>query len=84
MEHTQKKDNSALLLHLLNFDTKVPLLKDIKVNIQVPEGKKVTNVTILTPDGRNDETLQYKESGQSILFEVPQLSVYDLVVMKLE
>ncbi len=84
MELNQKEDRSALILHLVNFDSKNPSVKNINVDIQVPEGKKVTNVTILTPDGRDDEILKFKEKGNRIEFTVSQLSVYNLVVVKLE
>ena len=84
MELNQKEDRSALILHLVNFDSKNPSVKNINIDIKVPESKKVTNVTILTPDGRDDEILKFKEKGDRIEFTVPQLSVYNLVVMKLE
>jgi hypothetical protein len=84
MELSEKEDKSALILHLVNFDTKALSVKNIKVDVQVPEGKKVTKVTVMTPDGRDDEVIQSKESGKRALFTVPQLSTYDMVVMKLE
>jgi hypothetical protein len=84
MELTQKNDKSALILHLVNFDSGNPSVPNIKVDILVPAGKKVTQVTVLTPDGRNDDILQFKESEERIVFTVPQLSIYDMVVMKLE
>jgi hypothetical protein len=84
MELTQKEDKSALILHLVNFDSKPQPLKNIKVDVQVPEGKKVTKITVLTPDGRVNDNLQFKENGKRIVYTVPQLSIYDLVVMKLE
>jgi hypothetical protein len=84
MELLQKEDKSALILHLVNFDAKNPSVKNIKVDIQVPEGKKVTKVTVMTPDGRDDEIIQCKENGKRAAFTVPQLSIYDMVVMKLE
>ena len=84
MELIQKDDKSSLVLHLVNYDYMKSLVKNIKVDVQVPDGKKVTQVTVMTPDGRSDETLQFKENGKRIAFTVPQLSVYDLVVMKLQ
>jgi hypothetical protein len=84
MELTQKENKSAFMLHLLNYDSRNPSVKNIKVDVQVPEGKKVMQVSVLTPDGRTDEVIQYKETGKRIDFTVPELSVYDLVVMKLE
>jgi hypothetical protein len=83
-ELIQKEDKSALILHLLNFDPRSPSVKNITVDVQVPEGKKVVKVTVMTPDGRDDESIQCKEKGNRVAFTVPQLSVYDMVVMKLE
>jgi hypothetical protein len=73
-----------LILHLLNFDSRNPSVKNIKVDAQVPEGKKVVSVKVITPDGRNDEILSFRENGQSIEFIVPQLSIYDLIIIKVE
>jgi hypothetical protein len=84
MELIQKDDKSALILHLINYDYVKSSIKNIKVDVQVPEGKKVTQVTVMTPDGRSDEALQFKESEKRIAFTVPQLSVYNLVAIKLE
>jgi hypothetical protein len=84
MELTQKKDKSASILHLVNFDYRDSSVQNIKVDIMVPEGKKVTHVSVLTPDGRDDEILQFKEIGKKVVFTVPKLSIYDMVVIKLE
>jgi hypothetical protein len=84
MELTQKDDKSALILHLLNFDPKTPLVKNIKVELQVPKGKKAISVMVMTPDGRTDDNIQFKESNNHIAFTVPQLSTYDMAVIKLE
>jgi hypothetical protein len=84
MELVQKEDNSAIILHLLNYDFRNSLVKNIKVDLEVPAGNKVRQVTVLTPDGRNDEILQFQEKGKRIMFTVPTLSIYNLIVMKLE
>lgn len=84
IELSEKKDKSALILHLVNFDSKSPSVKNIKVEVQVPEGKKVSHVTVLTPDSRTDDILRFKESGTQAFFTVPNLSIYNMVVIKLE
>jgi hypothetical protein len=83
MELVQKEDRSAMILHLLNYDSRTPVVKNIKIDLQVPEGKRVSQVTVMTPDGRSDDVLQFKENGKQIQFSVPQLSTYSLIVMKL-
>jgi len=84
MELVQKEDQSAMILHLLNFDYRNSAVKNIKVEVQVPEGKKATQVIVMTPDGSNDEILQFKEVEKRAIFTVPRLSVYNMIVMKLE
>lgn len=84
MELTQKEDNSAFILHLVNFDPKNSSPQNIKVDLLVPEGKKVTQVKVLTPDGREEVILQFNESGKHVIFTVPLLTAYDIVVIKLE
>ena len=83
MELTAKEDNSALMLHLLNYDFKSnPSIQNIKVSLQAPQGRKINQVIVLTPDGRADEVLSFQQAGRRLVFTVPLLSVYDLVVMK--
>ncbi len=84
MELMKKDDNSSMILHLINYDIKNPAIKNIKVDVQIPEGKKVTKITVKTPDGRNEEQLLYRENSDRITFTVPQLSIYNLVIIKLE
>jgi hypothetical protein len=84
MELVLKADKSAMILHLLNFDYKNSSVMNIKVDLQIPEGKKVTKVTVLTPDGRGDEMLQFKDEGKRVIFTVCQLFIYNMIVMKLE
>lgn len=82
-ELTQKEDKSALMLHLLNYDFKKnPSLQNIKVSVNIPDGKTFSQVTVLTPDGRNDETISFRQTGQKIIFTVPVLNTYDLIVLK--
>jgi hypothetical protein len=84
MELVRKEDQSAMILHLLNFDTRNTPVKNIKVDIQVPAGKRVTQVTVLTPDGGKDEILQFKNEENRIVFIVPRLDVYNLIVINSE
>lgn len=84
MELVQKEDRSAMILHLLNFNYMKSPVKNIKVDIQVPAGKRVTNITVLTPDGNNDAILLFKEEGNRTTFNIPRLYVYNMIVIKLE
>jgi hypothetical protein len=84
IELVQKEDNSKMILHLLNYDFRNSSVKNIKVDLLEPEGKKVREVKVLTPDGRIDEILRFESIGKRIVFTVPLLSIYNVIVMKLE
>jgi hypothetical protein len=84
MELVRKMDQSALILHLLNYDYRHAPVMNIKVEIEVPAGKRVNQVAVLTPDGRKDEILTFKEEANRSVFIVPRLDVYDMIVMKLK
>jgi hypothetical protein len=84
MELVEKEDKSAMILHLLNFDYRNSQVKNIKADMKVPEGKRVTQVSVMIPDGSNDEILQFKVEGERVIFTVPRLAVYNMIVIKLE
>jgi len=84
MELVQKNDSSAMILHLINFDHRNSPVRDIQVDMKVPEAKRVAQVTVLTPDGNNDEIIKFKEEEQRVIFTVPSLTTYNMIVMKLE
>ena len=84
MELIEKDDKSAMILHLLNFDYRNIPVNNIKVDLQIPAGRRVKQATLLTPDGTNDEILQFTDGGNRVIFTVPQLIVYDMIVIKLE
>ncbi|MDD4869202.1 MAG: beta-galactosidase [Kiritimatiellae bacterium] len=84
MELMQDINKSKLLLHLLNYDVeRTNLVKDIQVTTQIPAGKSVKQVILLSPDEEKDQTIPYKVNGQGVNFSVPQLKTYNLVVISL-
>jgi len=83
IEINQKEDKSALILHLVNFESKGPDVKNIKVHIIVPDGKDVTQILTMTPDGRKDEIIPFRVNERDLDFTIPRLTIYDLVVISL-
>jgi hypothetical protein len=81
-ELLEKTDGSALLLHLVNFDTKNPPLQNINTEVNIPEGKIVKQVMVLSPDGITSELPKFTQNKQQLTFTVPQLTTYDVVVIK--
>ncbi|TZF83645.1 hypothetical protein FW774_09215 [Pedobacter sp. BS3] len=84
MELTEKTDKSAMLLHLVNFNYQKSAVQNIHVDVKVPAGKKVKQVMILSPDNTSENVIPFKENSNRATFTVPQLAVYDVVVMKLK
>jgi hypothetical protein len=84
MELVQKEDGNVMILHLINFASGNPMVKNIKVDAKVPEGKKVTQVNVLTPDEGGDEIPGFKDDGKRVIFNVSRLSIYDMIIIKLE
>jgi hypothetical protein len=84
MELTEKEDKSALILHLVNFDSKNQA-ENIRVKLKVPAGKKVKSLSLLSPDGLGESILKYSDSKKGeIMFTVPKLITYNVMLAKLE
>ena len=85
MELTKKRDNSCLMLHLLNYEvTKMPIVKNIAVNLKIPTNKSVEQVKILSPDRKKEEIIMFNIKKDRVIFTVPQLKIYNVVVMALK
>jgi len=77
-EFLQQTDTRKILVHLVNYNyQRTPLIKNIKVTFY----GKVTKILMLSPDGASEQELDFKTMGDKISFVVPQLNVYDLIVM---
>ena len=81
----QSPDKSRIVLHLINYNAeKEPIVKNIDVNLQIPDGKKPVTVNVLSPDLSEIQSLPFQESQGRIKYTVPQLNTYSMVVIELE
>jgi len=79
------KQESRRLVHLLNYDVvRNPRVAGIEVNVDIPEGKKVSQVKVLSPDREGEQTVERTDKGSQVQFRVPELATYNLVVIQLE
>jgi hypothetical protein len=79
------EQEGRLLVHLLNYGApNAPHVEGLEVNLQIPQGKQVTQVKILTPDREGEETVTPHSSGGRVSFTVPRLETYNLVILPLE
>jgi len=73
------------VLHLINYNAeKAPLVKNIEVNLKIPDGKKPRNVNVISPDNAGIQSLSYHSSQGRITYTVPQLNTYCLVVVEFD
>lgn len=84
-ELLEQKEQGRLLVHLLNYDVqRVPSLKAVSVSLAVPSGKKVTALSLLSPDEDKAAPAQYTVKDARLRFTVPRLQTYMLAVAQLE
>lgn len=80
MEQTKR---GAYIVHLLNYDeARQKTLTNIKVKIQIPNGKKVKYIRMTSPDREKEQVLTFNTTAQWVSFTVPILEVYDLIVVE--
>ena len=73
------------MLHLVNYNAKRnDLVINIEVSIEIPEGLKPKQVKVFSPDLKEIQSLPFEISLNRINYVVPQLHVYDLVVVELD
>lgn len=82
MELTEQKRTGTWLLHLLNFKIDEPL-RNIPVEIQVPDGARLSEVLFETPDKTHRQALQPSGVQGMVKFTVPYLDSYDLIILRM-
>ncbi len=79
----EQKKNEKLLVHLINYNVeRHPTLNNIEVDLRVPEGRAVERISVLSPDEEKDQSLNFTTRNKRIVFTVPMLATYALVVVK--
>jgi hypothetical protein len=82
IELTASEKGDKMMLHLVNYNAlQNESVKDIKVILKVPQGKRVHDLHLLSPDMNINKTLPFNEKDGRVTFTVPDLEVYDLVVV---
>lgn len=82
MELTTQENK--MMVHLINYNAVQEMaVKDIHVNLKIPDGKHIEKLILLSPDLDESESLSFNETGGRAEFTVPLLKVYDLIVVSL-
>jgi hypothetical protein len=67
-------------LHLINFKLQEPL-RNIPVKVRLPQGAQFREAVLETTDGPSRK-LPVTVEGETISFQVPELKVYSLVLLR--
>jgi len=83
----KQKEKDLQFVHLVNYnmnlDGEVKPAENVKVRLMVPEGKKVSRLTIGSPL-YDTKKISFNKKEQFIEFEIPTFEVYSLVTVYYE
>lgn len=83
-ELMEQSGKDRRLVHLINYAGPQGKMADsVEVNVEIPEGKEVRKVTLLTPDGTGTQTLPGRTGHGRISFTVPRLHTYSVAILDL-
>jgi hypothetical protein len=77
----KQDDRNRWMVHLLNYDPKIPLVKDVEVSVNVPPDRKVKGVYYAYP-ARED--VAYKADGNTLRFKMRDFDIHEMVVIEYE
>jgi hypothetical protein len=84
-EFMHQPGKNRRLVHLLNYAApQGSTVGDVRVEVELPEGKLVRQVTLLSPDGGAAATAANSMENGRVRFTVPRLLTYTLAILQLE
>ena len=81
MEHPVQ---NRRLVHLINYaGPQGSAISNVEVSVEMPEGKRIRQVTLLTPDGAGSRAVSSRTELGRVHFTVPHLHTYTLAILEL-
>jgi hypothetical protein len=77
----KQDDRNRWMVHLLNCDPKIPLVKGVEVILNVPQNKKVKSIYYVHPA---KEDVAYKADGTKLKFTMRDCEVHEMAVIEYE
>jgi len=71
------------LIHLVNYRPDGPV-ENVKVNLRLPEGRRVMSLTLVSPERDRSLDISFQQGCETIEFTVPSVGVYEIAIIKLE
>ena len=71
------------LVHLVNYRGDQPA-REVGVRLRLPAGSRAKSVRLAGPEHAADQTLPLQEQGGVVTLTVPEVRVYEIVVLELE
>ena len=83
-ELLEQKAKGRLLLHLINYGVgRTPEVAKVEVSLEIPAGKRVSALTLLSPDEPKPVSLAHVTENGRAVFTVPSLKTYAVAVAQL-
>ncbi len=82
IELARQTATGNLLLHLVNYNFTKPV-QNIEAAVRIPPGYRLQEIILTTPDSGIVQSLPVQLRGDSVVFKIPKLEVYDLVLLRL-
>jgi uncharacterized repeat protein (TIGR02543 family) len=71
----------GIVLHLLNYAYGNGSVSNVSVSVKLPGGFLLGDVVLASPDLRGDTEIQYALEDGRLVFTVPELKIWDIVVI---
>jgi hypothetical protein len=84
-EIMEQQELDELIVHLVNFNVvNKPEVKNVQVDVNIPKGKRIKQVTMLTAkeSGTQTQDLKFKTNKTRIQLTVPKLNGYAMLIIK--
>jgi hypothetical protein len=84
VEPQEQAEQGRRLVHLLNYAAPSgTVVSHIRVEVELPAGKGVRKVTLITPDGEGEQrTVPSEVKNGRVRFTVPQVETYTLAIVQ--
>ncbi len=71
------------LLHLVNYRLEEPV-RDVRVDLGLPEGRTVAGIRLASPEHDEDRNLEFREADGRVSFDVSGFRTYEVAVVEFQ